>query len=124
MRHARLGTGWISGLLGPDNTHPDPFTSNGSGVLALKDAMRRSPNIAIALVVALIRMGCGWIDNGVAGKRTGILFINEFFLGVDISIDGCDQFHLPGRQGGVFSRYTARGESTEDTVWTVRAYAE
>ena len=86
--------------------------------------MRRIFIIVVALVVTAIHWGCGSVDGGVASERTGILFINDSIRDVDVFIEGCDEFHLPARQGDVSSRYTARCESTEDVVWTVRAYGE
>ena len=86
--------------------------------------MRSMPIIVIALVATAIHWGCGSVDGGVARERTGILFINDSRRDVDIYIEGCDEFHLPARSGDVSSRYTARCESTEDVVWTVRAFGE
>ena len=86
--------------------------------------MSGTPQIVIALAVAAIQAGCGSVDDGVTSARTGILFINDSRRDVDIFIEGCDEFHLPARQTGVSSRYTATCESTEDVVWTIRAYGE
>ena len=87
--------------------------------------MKSIPIIAIALATSVIHWGCGSVDGGVASERTGILFINDSNRDVDIFIEGCDEFHLPKRQGDMSSRYTARCESDEDTaVYTVRAFAE
>ena len=78
----------------------------------------------VAAALSAGHCGCGAVDEGITSERTGILFINDSRRDVDVFIEGCDEFHLPARQGDVSSRYTARCESTEDVVWTVRAYGE
>ena len=86
--------------------------------------MRSLPVVVVALVFWASHWGCGSVDDGITSERTGILFVNDSNRPVDVFIEGCDEFHLPARQADVSSRYTARCESTEDRVWTVRAFGE
>ena len=86
--------------------------------------MRATTCVVMALTAAAMLPGCGSVDDGVTNARTGILFINDSRRDVDILVEGCDEFHLPARQEGVSSRYTAHCESTEDVVWTIHAHGE
>ena len=86
--------------------------------------MKRMFTVFAALGFAASHPGCGATGTGIVTEKTGILFINESNRDVEITVEGCDEFFLPKRQGNTSSRYTARCESTEDVVWTVRAHGE
>ena len=87
--------------------------------------MRRNSIVVFALVASAIYLSCGSLEGAlVTNPQTGILFINDSSRDVDIFIEGCDEFSLPARRNNAQSRYTARCESTENVLFTVRAFGE